>query len=138
MVMEHGTDKTGPARDDVMKRQLRGQLTAERSLWLEEEHELQPAGEDQPVAAWSPESDFRGGTPRGMTEEDVGLRSEFARHLGRSLYPADRNAIIETLRRNNAPERLVTMAERLPAHERFGNVQSIAEAVGIATEHWRS
>ncbi|MEU8912004.1 DUF2795 domain-containing protein [Streptomyces sp. Je 1-4] len=135
MVMEHGTDKTGPARDDVMKKQLRGQLTAERSLRTDEEHELQPAGEDQPVAAWSPESDFRGGTPSGMTEQDVGLRSELAQHLGRSLYPADKNAIIETLRRNNAPDRLVAMAERLPAHERFGNVQSIAEAVGIATEH---
>lgn len=44
MVMEHGTDKTGPARDDVMKKQLRGQLTAERSLRTDEEHELQPSG----------------------------------------------------------------------------------------------
>lgn len=96
------------------------------------------AGEDQPVAAWSPESDFRGGTPNGMTEQDVGLRSELAQHLGRSLYPADKNSVIETLRQNNAPDRLVAMAERLPAHERFGNVQSIAEAVGIATEHRRA
>lgn len=63
---------------------------------------------------------------------------ELAQHLGRSLYPADKNTVIETLRRNNAPDRLVAMAERLPAHERFGNVQSIAEAVGIATEHRRA
>ncbi|MEU5210018.1 DUF2795 domain-containing protein [Streptomyces sp. NPDC020742] len=138
MVMEHGTDKTGPARDDVMKRQLRGELTAERSLRTDEEHELQPSGEDQPVAAWSPESTFRGGTPSGMTEQDVGLRSELAQYLGRSLYPADKGTVIEILRRNNAPDRLVGMAERLPAHERFGNVQSIAQAVGLHTEHRRA
>jgi hypothetical protein len=138
MVMEHGADKAGPARDDVMKKQLRGQFTTVRSLRTDEENELQPAGEDQPLAAWSPESDFRGGTPTGMTEQDVGLRSELAQHLGRSLYPADKNTIIETLRRNNAPDRLVSMAERLPAHERFGNVQSIAEAVGLHTEHRRA
>ncbi|WP_309302240.1 DUF2795 domain-containing protein [Streptomyces sp. NBRC 110611] len=136
--MEHGTDKTGPARDDVMKRQLREQLTAERSLRTPEEYELQPAGEDQPVAAWSPESRFRGGTPRGMTEQDVGLRSELAQYLGRRLYPADKDTIIETLHRNNAPDQLIRVAERLPAHERFANVQSIAQAVGLHTEQHRA
>ncbi|MGW1373497.1 DUF2795 domain-containing protein [Streptomyces sp. NPDC002446] len=134
--MQHGTEKTGPARDDVMKKQLREQLTAERSLRTDEEPELQPAGE--PLAAPSPEGVLRGGTPSGMTEQDVTLRSELAQHLGRSLYPADKNAVIETLRRNNAPDRLVRMAERLPANERFGNVQSIAEAVGLHTEHRRA
>jgi Protein of unknown function (DUF2795) len=137
MVMEHGMDKTGPARDDMMKKQLRGQLAAERSLRTDEEHELEPAGEDQPVPAWSPASDYRGGTPSGMTEQDVGLRSELAQHLGRSLYPADKNTIIETLRRNHAPDRLVELAQRLPAHDRYVNVQAIAEAIGLHTEHVR-
>ncbi|MFG2222693.1 hypothetical protein [Streptomyces sp. NPDC048644] len=52
--MEHGADKTGPARDDVMKKQLRAELTADRSLRAVEERELQPAGEDQPDVARPP------------------------------------------------------------------------------------
>ncbi|GGX09613.1 DUF2795 domain-containing protein [Streptomyces noursei] len=138
MVMEHGMDKTGPARDDMMKKQLRSQLTMDRSLRADENRELEPAGEDQPVAAPSPESVYRGGTPHGMSERDVGVRSELAQYLGRSLYPAERNDIIRTLRSNHAPDRLVTMAEQLPAHHRYGNVQGIAESLGLGTEDRRS
>ncbi|MFJ9412195.1 DUF2795 domain-containing protein [Streptomyces sp. NPDC101393] len=122
----------------MMKKQLRGQLTAARGLRTQEEQELPPAGEDQPVAARAPDASFRGGTPRGMTEEDVGVRSELAQHLGRSLYPAYRGAVVATLRRNHAPDRLVALAEKLPEDERYGNVQSIAESPGIGTEDHRA
>ncbi|MCB5906253.1 DUF2795 domain-containing protein [Streptomyces pinistramenti] len=138
MVMEHGADKTGPARDDVMKKQLRAELTADRSLRAVEERELQPAGEDQPEVARAPDTVFRGGTPFGMTEEDVGIRSELAQHLGRSIYPADKPTVINKLRRDHAPDRLVALAERLPADELYPNVQTIAESLGLATEHRRS
>ncbi|MFG2137882.1 DUF2795 domain-containing protein [Streptomyces sp. NPDC048650] len=137
MAMQHGTDKTGPARDDTMKKELRAEMTRDRSLRTAEERELQPSGEDQPMTAQAPETAFRGGTPHGMTGEDVALRSEIAQHLGRSMYPADRPAIVERLVRDNAPDRLIALAQKLPAGERYANVQSIAESLGLGTEDLR-
>ncbi|MFI9045518.1 DUF2795 domain-containing protein [Streptomyces sp. NPDC053427] len=135
--MQHGTDKTGPARDDVMKKELRAELTRDHSLRTAEQRELQPAGEDQPEAAPASDTAFRGGTPHGMSQEDVAVRSELAQHLGRSMYPADRLDIVEKLVRDNAPDRLIALAEKLPAGERYGNVQSIAVSLGLGTEDRR-
>ncbi|MFH8570072.1 DUF2795 domain-containing protein [Streptomyces sp. NPDC017993] len=138
MAMEHGADKIGPARDEMMKKQLRGELTADRYLRVEEQRELQPAGEDQPQATWAPDTVLTGGTPHGMTATDVGVRSELAQYLGRSVYPAERSALLRTLRSNHAPDRLIELAESLPAHERFGNVQSIVESLGLGVEDRRN
>ncbi|ARF58830.1 DUF2795 domain-containing protein [Streptomyces gilvosporeus] len=135
--MQHGTDKTGPARDDVMKKELRAEMTRDRSLRTVEERELQPAGEDQPEAVQAPGASFRGGTPHGMSPEDVAVRSELAQHLGRSMYPVDRLTVVERLVRDNAPDRLIALAKRLPEGERYGNVQSIAQSLGLGTEDLR-
>ncbi|TSB24534.1 DUF2795 domain-containing protein [Streptomyces sp. NBC_01525] len=137
MVMEHGADKIGPARDEMMKKALRAEMTTDRSLRAAEERELQPAGEDQPEVAQAPDRVFRGGTPQGMTEEDVGIRSELARHLGRSIYPADKPSVIDKLRRDNAPDRLVSLAEKLPPEGTYPNMQSIAQSLGLGTERRR-
>lgn len=130
----HGKNKTGAARDDELKQEMEGELRAGRSLRMDEEHELQPSGEDQPDVDRAPNTVLTGGTPPGMDQTDVELRSEIARHLGLSLYPADRDAVLETLRQNNAPDRILNLAERLPAGERFENVQAIARAIGLGTE----
>ncbi|MEV0371250.1 DUF2795 domain-containing protein [Streptomyces sp. NPDC050636] len=137
MAMEHGTEKIGPARDDLLKKQLRGELAGDRSVRAEEERDLQPAGAEPLVARRNPDTVFTGAAPRGMTAQDVGVRSELAQHLGRSVYPAGKNTIIATLRRNNAPDELVALAERLPKNEQYGNVQSIAESLGLGTEERR-
>ncbi|AJT62660.3 hypothetical protein T261_0972 [Streptomyces lydicus] len=137
VAMQHGTDKTGPARDDIMKKQLRAEMTRDRSLRTAEERALQPSGEDQPETAQAPDTAFRGGTPHGMSPEDVAVRSELAQHLGRSVYPADRVAIVERLVRDNAPDRLIALAKSLPEGERYGNVQSIAVSLGLGTEDLR-
>ncbi|MET9293482.1 DUF2795 domain-containing protein [Streptomyces sp. NPDC003077] len=133
----HGRDKTGPLRDDEAKRELQGELKANRSLRVEEAHELQPPGEDQPRAERSPETAMTGGTPPGMTGEDVQLRSEMARHLGPGTYPAKRSAVLRTLKQNNAPDRLLDLAEQLPEHRKYANVQEIVQALGRGTEDHR-
>ncbi|MEV0263594.1 DUF2795 domain-containing protein [Streptomyces sp. NPDC050617] len=144
MAMQHGADKTGPARDDMMKKQLRGELNADRSLRTDEEHELQPSGEDQPAVARDPAAESGTGAPagtgvpRGMTERDVSIRSDLARHLGRGIYPADRSAVLESLREHHAPDRLLDLADRLPDSERYENVQAVAASLGLGTEHGRS
>ncbi|UQA97012.1 DUF2795 domain-containing protein [Streptomyces halobius] len=135
--MEHGTEKIGPARDDLLKKQIQRELAGNRSVRAEEERDLQPAGGEPLVAPANPDTVFTGAPPRGMTAQDVGVRSELAQHLGRSVYPAGKSTIIATLRRNNAPDELVALAERLPQDERFGNIQSIAQSLGLGTEEHR-
>lgn len=135
---EHGSNKTGPLRDDEAKKQLQGELSADRPTRAEEEREPQPPGEDQPGTDRDPEGELVGGTPPGMGPDDVALRAELARHLGRGLYPADRASVLATLRENNAPDRLLAMAADLPQGARFRNVQDIANALGLGTETRRT
>ncbi|MFH0245369.1 DUF2795 domain-containing protein [Streptomyces sp. HK10] len=130
----HGKNKTGPARDDELKHEMEGELRAGRSLRMEEDQELQPSGEDQPDVDRAPNTVLTGGTPAGMDQNDVEVRSELARHLGLGLYPADRDAVLGKLRENNAPDRLLSLAQRLPAGQEFRNVQDIARALGLGVE----
>ncbi len=128
---DHGSDKTGPLRDEELKKELEGELRTGRSTRMEEEREPQPPGEDQPQADVAPGTALTGGTPPGMTPVDVELRSELARHLGRAPYPASGEEVLDALRRNHAPDRLVDLAARLPRDQRYGNVQDIARALGV-------
>ncbi len=135
---EHGRDKISPIRDDEIASEMSGELNANRSTRAQEEHELQPPGEDQPENDRAPGTTLTGGTPTGMTAEGVELRSALARHLGRGLYPADRSAVLATLRANHAPDRLLELARRLPEGESYGNVQAIADALGLGGEERRT
>ncbi|MFH8347453.1 DUF2795 domain-containing protein [Streptomyces sp. NPDC018045] len=130
--MDHGTNKAGPARDEMMKKELQGELKADRALRAEEDHELEPSGEDQPAVSRTAGTTAPGSVPDGMTPEAVEIRTEMAQHLRRGLYPADRATIISTLRQNNAPDRLVALAERLPENERYENAQRIVESLGLS------
>lgn len=133
---QHGRNKTSPIRDDEIAKEMSGELRANRSTRAEEERELQPPGEDQPETDRAPGTTLTGGTPPGITAEGVELRSELGRHLGR-VYPADREAVLKTLRRNHAPDRLVELAQRLPDGE-YGNLQAIADALGLGREDRRT
>ncbi|MCF6525377.1 DUF2795 domain-containing protein [Streptomyces sp. JJ36] len=131
------SEKTGPLHDDEMKKELQGELKAEGSVRAQEEHELQPAGEDQPEASLDPEGPLHGGTPPGMDAADVELRSELARHLSPGIYPADRAAVLASLRENHAPDRLLSLADDLPEGE-YRNVQDLARALGLGVEDHRT
>ncbi|MFI8854478.1 DUF2795 domain-containing protein [Streptomyces sp. 891-h] len=123
-------DKNGPIQDDEAKKRLRGDLRSNR----EEAREMEPSGEDQPEPFRDPQSLRSGGTPDGMTPRDVELRSEIAQYLGRHLYPTGREEVLDALRAEHAPDRLVEMAQGLPADARFRNVQELVEAMGLHVE----
>lgn len=132
------SDKTGPLHDDEMKAEMQGELKADRATRAEEDHELQPSGEDQPEASRAPDAALHGGTPPGMNSEDVELRSELARHLGPATYPADRAGVLDALREHHAPDRLVDVARGLPEGEEFRNVQDVSRALGLGVEDHRT
>ena len=79
----------GPREDDALKREVRSELQAHRATRAEEWLEPQPPGEDEPEATWAPEG-RPGGTPPGESWETIELRSDLARHLDRTAFPATR------------------------------------------------
>ncbi|AEW92418.1 MULTISPECIES: DUF2795 domain-containing protein [Streptomycetaceae] len=134
----HGQDKSGPSRDEAAKRDLGGELRAGRSTRADEAREPEPSGEDQPDVDRAPDTTLTGGTPPGMTAEDVEVRSDLARFLGPSVFPADRAEVLAALAGNHAPDRLVTLAGSLPAGETYRNVQDLMRALGFGVEDHRT
>lgn len=130
---DQGTNKTGFVRDNELKREIQGQLKANRAVRAEEAYEPEPSGEDQPVAepalAVPPV-----GTPPGMTQQDVSFRSELARHLDPSVYPARRSELLASLHRHQAPDPLVERVAALPPDRRFPNLQAVMKELGYGVE----
>ena len=134
---DQGSNKASQRRDEQYERELRNEIQANRSTRMREEREPEPAGEDQPDADHVPNAMRTGGTPQGMTPEDVALRSDLARFLGTEAYPGDRERLLGTLRGNHAPDRLLRLAAQLPVGRSYQNSQDVARALGIGVEEDR-
>jgi hypothetical protein len=131
---DQGTNKTGFARDDELKRELQDALRANRAVQADEElAEPQPSDQDPALTAPA-----RGGAaPAGMTPQGVYVRNDLAPHLDRSVYPARRSALLGALHRHSAPDALVDRVAALPPDEVYPNVQAVVQALGYGVENHR-
>jgi hypothetical protein len=68
--------------------------------------------------------------PGALDEESVRERSELARHLRGSIFPADRAAVVACAIDEDAPVDLVDALRALPEDEVFLNVEGVWEALG--------
>lgn len=127
---DQGTNKTGFARDDELKKEVRGELKANRAVRAQEEGDAQPLDGDPAFADATP----TGAPPAGMTPEGVYVRSDLAKHLDRSVYPARRSALLGALHRHQAPDILVERVSALPADDIYPNVQAVVQALGYGVE----
>ena len=125
--MERGSDKHSPMLDEQMRRETqpltRGSPTEARAR---EEREAEPAGEDQPQA------DARvaaAGTPTG-DPDDLEARSDLARFLRPSAFPAARDTLIATAGDEGAPEGMIAQLRGLPEGTEFANVEQVWESLG--------
>jgi hypothetical protein len=130
--------QVGPAQDERLEHETRGEVQGGRSSRAEEWREPEPAGEDQPTGDRLITPEDRRGTPEGMTSADVDARSDVARYLGLSAFPGDRESLLATARENSAPDWVLGALSRLPDDQRFENVQDVARAAGIGTEEPRA
>jgi hypothetical protein len=128
--MERGSDKHSPMRDDELKHETEGLVRAGRSTHAEEWKDPEPSGEDQPDADKVPDGTMHGGTPAGMTDDDVEGRAEVASYLGKDSYPMVREQIINLAIDRHAPERIVDLVRNLPSGREFHNVNEVWAAVG--------
>ena len=134
--MERGSDKHGPRIDDAMEHEVEGLLRSGRSSRAEEWREAEPSGEDEPDSDRVPDGTFVGGTPDGMSANDVEGRAELAAALGR-VYPADREALIAAAEQNNAPDSLLAELRRLPPGRQFENMNDVWTTLGHGVEEQR-
>lgn len=130
------SDKHGPMHDDALAAETEGLVRSGHSTHAEEWKDPEPSGEDQPDVDRAPAGTLSGGVPEGMTEEDVAQRSDLARFLGRP-YPADRAALVEAARDNNAPDSVLGRLEALPDDRTFANLHDVWDAMGGGNEEER-
>ncbi|MEU1807119.1 DUF2795 domain-containing protein [Streptomyces sp. NPDC019937] len=126
--MQRGSDRLSVHRDEEMKQELQGLIRSGHPTRVEEWHDPEPAADDDPEVTTGPVP-----SP-GTIGEAEALRFEFARHLGRTTFPAERSAVLRVLHERHAPDRLIALAQELPAHETFRTVQEVVSALGLRPE----
>lgn len=131
------SDKTGALHDEQLKTESEGMLRANRQTRAEEWHQVEPSSEDQPDVDRSPDGTLTGGTPEGMSPDDIELRAELATYLGREIYPAVREQLIGVAMDQHAPDRVVEQVKRLPSGREFVNVNDVWKALGGHVEQER-
>ncbi len=119
----------GPAEDDAIKRQDRSELQAHGEEWPE------PGSSDEQDSgtAWASQGRFAG-TPGWEDWEAIELRSDLARHLDRSAFPATRAHLLETLEARQADQRLLDLVSSLPAGSRFASLGELLRLLGLPIE----
>jgi uncharacterized protein DUF2795 len=119
----------GPAEDDAIKRQDRSELQAHGDEWPDPE--LSDEGDSD--ATWAPEGRFAG-SPQGEDLTTIELRSDLARHLDRTAYPATRAQLLRTLEARQAGDRLLDLVSAVPDDVAFANLAELLRATGLPVE----
>jgi hypothetical protein len=103
---------------------------------VEEWREAEPSGEDQPVADAILNGDPRGGpdSPNALGHDEAELRSELAKRLRTSAFPANRQTLEDVALEEQAPGHILDLLRRLPDGRTFENTQDVWQALGGGKE----
>jgi hypothetical protein len=91
----------------------------------EEEWEQEGPADDEPVS----DAVIEHFDARDAAGDDFELRSELARHVEPSIFPASRDEVIRSAQRKQAPAEVLRWLERLPDGE-YLNFEGVWEALG--------
>jgi Protein of unknown function (DUF2795) len=136
--MERGSDKHGPRVDEELSHEVEGMVRGGHSTHAEEWKDPEPSGEDQPDVDAAPNGTLEGGTPDGMSARDVEDRSQLAGYLGKEIYPATADQILERAAGNEAPDSVLAELRRLPKGRQYANLQEVWTDLGGGVEQHRS
>lgn len=128
--MERGNTKHGPRLDDEMAHEVRGVVQGGTVSRVDEFHEPEPAGENQPSPSHIPGGRSTGGTPPDLTFDEIERRSRLGRYLPKSSLPGDREELISGAADLRAPDDVMEDLSRLPAGEIYVTVNEIWAALG--------
>jgi Protein of unknown function (DUF2795) len=136
--MERGSSKHGPRLDEEMAHEVRGIVQGGVDNRVEEFHDPEPAGEDQPEPSYVPGGTHTGGAPPGMTFDEVEQRSRLGRFIPMTSLPGDRDTLVAGARELNAPDDVIGQLNRLPSGRRYETVNEIWAALGHHNEERRT
>jgi hypothetical protein len=120
--MDRGSAKHGQRLDEAMAGEVRGYVRARRETHTQEWLSPEPLTDEVPAEIDRSDGMGRGSAPPGMSLTDVEERSELGRWLGRAVFPADRDEVMDHLRHVNAPDHVVDELRLAPKHAQFGSV----------------
>lgn len=135
MTEHRDSTKHSPLQDDVLKaesEQLEQGGDSRAEEWRRPEEGRDDA--EQPIAPPANDPHATGGTPPGMDAADVRGRSELARWLQPSAFPADRERLLHSAKETAAPDWVVEAVQGLPEGASYDNVQDVWRALGGGTE----
>jgi hypothetical protein len=129
--LERGSDKHSPRVDEELDHETRSlQQGAPLESRIEEHREQEGPGEDQPT----PEPRLTEATA-SLDLDDAEARSDIARYLDPSAFPADRDGLVANAEANNAPEVVVERLLALPAGRTYERLPDVWAALGGTVEH---
>jgi hypothetical protein len=125
---EQVSAKHGRVEDDAIKRQDRSELPAMAQEWPDPE-----SPDAQADAVWAPEGRFAG----AQALEDwqaIEMRSDLARRLDRTAFPATRSHLLDLLQSQQAGQRLIDLVSTLEAGVTFANLSELLHALRLDVE----
>ena len=130
--MERGSDKHSPRVDEELDHETRSlQQGAPIESRVEEFREQEGPGEDQPT----PEPRLSEDQTCSLDLDDAEARSDIARYLDPSAFPADREGLVANAEANNAPEAVLERLQALPAGRTYEAMPDVWAALGGTVEH---
>jgi hypothetical protein len=126
---EQASGTHGPREDDAIKRQDRSELQTHGDQWPEPDSD----DDDQPDTAWAPEGRFAGTVP-GEDWAAIDLRSDLARHLDRTTFPATKEQLLQTLADHQADQPLLDRVSALPEGTTVSSLAELLPALGLPFE----
>ena len=130
--MERGSDKHSPRVDEELDHETRSlQQGAPIESRVEEFREQEGPGEDQPT----PEPRLSEDQTGSLDLDDAEARSDIARYLAPSAFPADREGLVANGKANNAPDAVLERLRALPADRTYEAMPDIWAALGGTVEH---
>lgn len=135
--MQRGSDKHSARMDDALDGEVSGMMSAGHDTHAEEWKSAEPSGEDQPDVQLSGDGALHGGVPEGMSEDDIEARSRLAAYLGKEVWPATGEQLLEVARGRSAPDVVTDQLAQLPPGRVFDNLQDAWAQLGGGTEQTR-
>jgi hypothetical protein len=133
---QRGSDKHGPRLDDQQKHETEGMVRGGGTTHAEEwkEPEAMPAAGEGSQRSYPP--GHEPGVPEGMTQRDVDVRSDLAKWLSDTDWPASKAQLVRHAEEVDAPDQVADLVRSLPERT-YTNMADVAKALGLGVEKRR-
>lgn len=128
---EQASGTHGPLRDEAIKSQDEAEARQYAGEWPGPEEE--PEDETEREATWAPAARLSE-SPASEDWEAVELRSDLARHLDRTVWPVNRDRLVEILTERNAGDGLLELTGSLPKGQRYESLRELLRALDLEPE----